>query len=88
MILEIEIQLMQIRLLNHDNPKYKDILNMSLAPQHPNYLNPKFQCYNLDCKTCIGMDMARSFSEHCYQAQHEETSIERSIGMCFMIFIS
>ena len=71
---------MNIRLLYHENPKYKDILKSNLAPQHPNFLNPKYQCYNLDCKTCVGMEMARAFSENCYSAQHTEISIERSIG--------
>ena len=84
---EIEIQLMQIRLLHFENPKYKDLLKDSLAPQHPLYLNPIYQCYNLECKTCIGMAMARSFSENCYIAQHSEITLERSIGMFqFILF--
>ena len=71
---------MHFRLLHHENPKYKNVLSNSMAPQHPNYLNPEYQCYNLDCKTCIGMELARSFSQHCYEAQHSPTSLERSIG--------
>ena len=71
---------MNIRLLHYENPKFKEVHQTGLAPQHPNYLNPKYKCYNLDCKTCIGMEMARSFTENCYMAQHSETSLERSIG--------
>ena len=76
---------MQIRLLHFENPKYKNLLKESLAPQHPLYLNPAFQCYNLECKTCIGMAMARSFSENCYAAQHSEITLERSIGKLLKI---
>lgn len=74
-----------MRLLHLDNPKYKNILQDSLAPQHPSHLNPTFKCYNLDCKTCIGMEMARSFSENCYEAQHKEITLERSIGDIYII---
>lgn len=71
---------MNLRLLHYDNPKYKELPKSNVAPQHPNFLNPKYKCYNLDCKTCLGMEMARTFSENCYNAQHAETSLERSIG--------
>ena len=77
---------MNIRLLHYENPKYKEILTSKLAPQHPNFLNPPYQCYNLECKTCIGMEMARKFSENCYIAQHSENTIEKSIGELQLLF--
>ena len=71
---------MEIRLLQYDNPRYRDALKDDFAEGHPNYLNPEFNCYNLDCRTCAGMKLARTFTESCYEAQHTEVSIERSIG--------
>ena len=82
-ILEIEKLMMELRLLQFENPRYKNILSDNFAPEHPNYLNPPYQCYNLECRTCAGMALARAFSESCYEAQHSEITLERSIGKSF-----
>ena len=78
-LLDIEKLLMELRLLQFENPKYQDVAD-NFAPGHPNYLNPPYRCYNLECRTCSGMDLARAFSESCYEAQHSEITLERSIG--------
>ena len=79
-ILEIETLLMNLRMLHHDNPRYQNTMKDDFAAQHPNYLNPTFKCYNLDCRTCDGLALARSFTENCYEAQHKEITLEQSIG--------
>ena len=83
---EIEKLMMELRLLQFENPRYKDVLSDNFAPEHPNYLNPPYQCYNLECRTCAGMALARAFSESCYEAQHSEITLERSIGRSFVLF--
>ena len=71
---------MELRLLQYDNPRYRDVLKDDFADGHPNYLNPPYRCYNLECRTCTAMEMARSFTERCYTSQHEESTLEASIG--------
>ena len=85
---EIEKLMMELRLLQFENPRYKDVLSDNFAPEHPNYLNPPYQCYNLECRTCAGMALARAFSESCYEAQHSEITLERSIGRSFVLLIN
>lgn len=84
---EIEKLMMELRLLQFENPRYKNVLSDNFAPEHPNYLNPPYQCYNLECRTCAGMALARAFSESCYEAQHSEITLERSIGRSFVLLI-
>lgn len=85
---EIEKLMMELRLLQFENPRYKNVLSDNFAPEHPNYLNPPYQCYNLECRTCAGMALARAFSESCYEAQHSEITLERSIGRSFVLLIN
>ena len=80
MISGIERLLMELRLLQYDNPRYRNVLKDDFADGHPNYLNPPFRCYNLECRTCTAMEMARNFTERCYASQHEESTLEASIG--------
>ena len=66
-------------MMQFENPRYQRALEDNFAEAHPLYLNPHFRCYNLDCYTCQGLEMAREWSERCYRATHQECDIEESI---------
>ena len=71
---------MELLLLQFENPRYVSALDDNFAAGHPMFLNPNFQCSNLECSTCIGLQMARQWTEKCYQATHKTCDIEHSIG--------
>ena len=77
--LEIEKILLEVKMLQFSNPRFTEVLDDNYAEGHPTYLNPHFQCSNLECQTCIGLALAREWSEQCYRATHRENTIEESI---------
>ena len=71
---------MELMLLQFENPKYVSALKDNFADGHPMFLNPPYKCSNLECTTCQGLQMARQWTEKCYQATHRACSVEHSIG--------
>ena len=71
---------MCFRLLHNDNARFGNVMSDGFAADHPMFLNPEFRCSNFDCATCLGLKMARTFTEGCYHAQHDEASLEKSIS--------
>ena len=71
---------MHLRLLQFSNPRYTRTYEDHFEKEHPLHLYPEYRCYNLECQTCAALKMAQLFTEACYQAQHQENSIEDAIG--------
>ena len=89
-ILEVENIVMQLKWIQHPNPRLKPLTSVCRYPHdHPIAFEPEHLCdkgkkRNQTCIPCLGLKKARSFINKSYAAQHSECNTNESTGMSLL----
>ena len=79
--LGIEKTLLGLRLFQHSNGRYSDVVAYSQYDNsHPDHLEGTSQCQVEECVHCLGLQKCREFVNSCYTSQHQENDSEAIQG--------